>query len=64
MKCPYCDDGKTTPVDVKDTDDKKKYRYKKLSKKLKGNDTIRRRRKCLSCGYRFNTVESHAEGEE
>jgi len=64
MKCPYCSDSDTTVIYICNTDDRKKYKYRRLPKKLRGNNTIRRRRKCLGCGYRFNTVESHAEGGE
>jgi transcriptional repressor NrdR len=40
MKCPYCSDENTQVVDTRENED---------------GDTVRRRRRCLSCDKRFTT---------
>jgi transcriptional repressor NrdR len=42
MKCPYCSDENTQVVDTRENED---------------GDTVRRRRRCLSCDKRFTTYE-------
>ena len=42
MKCPYCADESTQVVDTRENED---------------GDTVRRRRRCLSCDKRFTTYE-------
>ena len=42
MKCPYCADPNTQVVDTRENED---------------GDTVRRRRRCLSCDKRFTTYE-------
>jgi transcriptional repressor NrdR len=42
MKCPYCGDANTQVVDTRENED---------------GDTVRRRRRCLSCDKRFTTYE-------
>jgi transcriptional repressor NrdR len=42
MKCPYCGDPNTQVVDTRENED---------------GDTVRRRRRCLSCDKRFTTYE-------
>ena len=42
MKCPYCADENTQVVDTRENED---------------GDTVRRRRRCLSCDKRFTTYE-------
>jgi transcriptional repressor NrdR len=42
MKCPYCDDDNTQVVDTRENED---------------GDTVRRRRRCVSCDKRFTTYE-------
>ncbi|HEY8888236.1 MAG TPA: transcriptional regulator NrdR [Gallionella sp.] len=42
MKCPFCKGDKTQVVDTRESED---------------GDTIRRRRRCLSCDKRFTTYE-------
>jgi len=42
MKCPYCADSSTQVVDTRENED---------------GDTVRRRRRCLSCDKRFTTYE-------
>ena len=42
MKCPYCNDENTQVVDTRENED---------------GDTVRRRRRCLSCDKRFTTYE-------
>ena len=43
MKCPFCKSDETQVIDSRESDD---------------GDTIRRRRKCLSCSKRFTTYET------
>jgi transcriptional repressor NrdR len=42
MKCPYCGEDNTQVVDTRENED---------------GDTVRRRRRCLSCDKRFTTYE-------
>lgn len=42
MKCPYCGDENTQVVDTRENED---------------GDTVRRRRRCMSCDKRFTTYE-------
>ena len=42
MKCPYCADPNTQVVDTRENED---------------GDTVRRRRRCLTCDKRFTTYE-------
>ena len=42
MKCPFCKNSETQVVDTRDSED---------------NNSIRRRRRCLSCDKRFTTYE-------
>jgi transcriptional repressor NrdR len=42
VKCPYCGDPNTQVVDTRENED---------------GDTVRRRRRCLSCDKRFTTYE-------
>jgi transcriptional repressor NrdR len=42
MKCPYCSEPNTQVVDTRENED---------------GDTVRRRRRCLSCDKRFTTYE-------
>lgn len=42
MKCPYCGEDDTKVIDSRSADD---------------NNSIRRRRQCISCGKRFTTYE-------
>ena len=42
MKCPYCAESSTQVVDTRENED---------------GDTVRRRRRCLSCDKRFTTYE-------
>ncbi len=42
MKCPYCAEASTQVVDTRENED---------------GDTVRRRRRCLSCDKRFTTYE-------
>jgi len=42
MKCPFCKSDETQVIDSRESDD---------------GDTIRRRRKCVSCSKRFTTYE-------
>lgn len=43
MKCPFCKSDETQVIDSRESDD---------------GDTIRRRRKCVSCSKRFTTYET------
>ncbi len=43
MKCPFCKDEKTQVIDTRENDE---------------GDSIRRRRRCLSCDKRFTTYET------
>ncbi len=43
MKCPFCKSDETQVIDSRESDD---------------GDTIRRRRKCVSCAKRFTTYET------
>ena len=42
MKCPYCGAEESKVIDSRPTED---------------SERIRRRRECLSCGYRYTTIE-------